>query len=373
MVQSNNVEFNSNHRTGYRVFVTGLPPSWSSPDLDSHSLQYGLTSHTKVDGVGGGLVEFREAKSAEAACKDRKGRILFNRRSVDYCLWSLKSSKGHDMVARGSSNTPEEKTAADGSAASASSMIWTCTFAQPTPRYLGPRASITVCDQSLFEHPFEVITTSSEDEEQARIHRRRSQANYPLQGNDGILRALPGRPILDPADFPHGIRHWIWANSNSNDTNNDRFWSLLCQLENGLYAFYYADASYTGFDCHVTGGMSLYLAPEPESLIFFAMTDHHYSDYEKGTQPAPAWTACDAESAERRLAWAMLGHARLGAAVLPWAAAVGGDADALGKVGAAIYAVPESKQWTREALREEKESSNYFQWAMHDSETEMQF
>jgi hypothetical protein len=90
----------------------------------------------------------------------------------------------------------------------------------------------------------------------------------------------------------------------------DPTWHLLCQLENGLYAFYQANTSYTDF-AGGWGGMSLCLAPEPQSLVFFAMCDSTYSRYEQGTRPAWTW---DAATAERRLAWAMLGHARLGAA-----------------------------------------------------------
>jgi hypothetical protein len=141
--------------------------------------------------------------------------------------------------------------------------------------------------------------------------------------------------MLDPGKFPRDIRHWIWANY---QYYVDQEYRLLCQMENGLYGFFHANACYTGFDNDYSSHMSLYLAPEPESLIFFAMDDYTYRLYEKDTTPAPAWSSWDAATAERRLAWAMLGHVRLGAAARPWAAAVGGDADALGAVGRGILA-----------------------------------
>jgi hypothetical protein len=151
--------------------------------------------------------------------------------------------------------------------------------------------------------------------------------------------------MLDPGDFPLEIRHWIWAAVAEDDYRDDPEWHLLCQLENGLYAFYEADTTMTDF-AGGWGRMSLCLAPEPESLVFFAMGDNIYERYIQGTRPAPSWSAWDAATAERRLAWAMLGHARLGAAALPWAAAVGGDSDALGAVGREVIVAEQKPTWS---------------------------
>lgn len=85
------------------------------------------------------------------------------------------------------------------------------------------------------------------------------------------------------------------------------------------------------------------------------MTDYHYSVYEKGTKPAPSWDSCDAATLERRLAWAMLGHTRLGASALPWAKLVGEDADTLAAVGATIFAGTAEKQWTRWRAKKERD------------------
>lgn len=131
------------------------------------------------------------------------------------------------------------------------STIWTCAFAQPTPRFVGPRALISICNQHLFDYPFGEIISDGQslggmpggmpDSEFGHL--------FPLRGDYGILCTLPGQPLLDPGDFPRGISHWIWGDSTHDidERADDRFWYLLCQLENGLFAFYHADESYTGF------------------------------------------------------------------------------------------------------------------------------
>ena len=92
------------------------------------------------------------------------------------------------------------------------------------------------------------------------------------------------------------------------------------------------------------GSMRLYLSPEPDTLILQAMTDAEYHLYATTTAPVPVWTPCDAETIARRVAWAMLGHRRLGARYPLWtvynfwAAALGDCPDALGKVGEMVWA-----------------------------------
>jgi hypothetical protein len=177
--------------------------------------------------------------------------------------------------------------------------------------------------------------------------------------------------MLDPGDFPLEIRHWIWAESNYGEPT-DPDWYLLCQLENGLYAFYEDSTTIADFSGG-WGSMSLYLAPEPESLIFFAMTDYCYGLYEQGTLPAPAWNSWDAETAERRLAWAMLGHARLGAAAWPWATAMGGDADTLEAVGQRVIAAAHNPAAAAseedvqvQAMLQTYETKRFFDWLDSD-------
>jgi hypothetical protein len=64
-----------------------------------------------------------------------------------------------------------------------------------------------------------------------------------------ISRQMPGQPMLDPGDFPLNIRHWIWAESGKND---ELPWRLLCQLDDGNFAFYMAHCGYTGCACAST-------------------------------------------------------------------------------------------------------------------------
>ncbi len=141
---------------------------------------------------------------------------------------------------------------------------------------------------------------------------------------------------IRPSFQIYEIRHWIWADSSYHE-ELDPEWRLLCQLENGLYALYVANTTTTDF-AGCWGDMFLYLAPDPESLVFFAMGDYTYSLYEQATLPAPSWNSWDAATVKRRLAWAMLGQERLGSAAQPWAAAVGADSDALGAVGRRVFA-----------------------------------
>jgi hypothetical protein len=66
---------------------------------------------------------------------------------------------------------------------------------------------------------------------------------------------------------------------------------------------------------------------------------------------------------ESLLAWAMLGHTRLGAAMLPWAKLVGEDADVLAAVGAAIFTKTAEKQW---AGWRAKQELDYYNSAIRD-------
>ena len=74
-----------------------------------------------------------------------------------------------------------------------------------------------------------------------------------------ISRQMPGQPMLDPGDFPFNIRHWIWAESGSNDYEP---WRLLCELDDGHFAFYKASCCYTGCACASIQDRAFRLEPE---------------------------------------------------------------------------------------------------------------
>ena len=207
---------------------------------------------------------------------------------------------------------------------------------QPSPRHLGPRSPNLPARRDFLAHPFSYITAEALEESDERIGEL-----YPLHGKYGITRTLPGRPEHDPGDFPHNILFRVWSFF---DGRSEGRYYLLCLLDNGLFAYYRADACYTGFSCAPGCSMRLYLSPEPDTLILQAMTDAEYHLYATTTAPVPVWTPCDAETIARRVAWAMLGHRRLGAryplwtVYNLWAAALGDCPDALGKVGEMVWA-----------------------------------
>ncbi len=189
-------------------------------------------------------------------------------------------------------------------------------------------------DEGVFDAPF----CSISDDPVPSV-----SPNYPLRGDGGILQALPGRPELDPGDFPRSIRHFLWAEYSA-DAQHGRSWHLLCQLDNGHFALFTAatpggggggGGGGAGFG---TGSMALHVAADAETLVFFCMSDYEYGRYTWATAPAPSWAARDAETAARRLAWAMLAHPRLGARAALWARALGPDM--LGRVGGLVRAVP---------------------------------
>jgi hypothetical protein len=163
-------------------------------------------------------------------------------------------------------------------------------------------------------------------------------------------RESSGQPPLDPGDFPHNIRHVIWYDVKQYDTYHLPrccHHLLLCQLDNGLFAFHvkllHPDSLYDSEE--FTSRHQLWLALEPEQLILRSMYYQEYLWYVRDTAPAPFWTACDAVTTERRVAWAMLGHARLGADSKSWESAL--CAEVLAAVGVKIWADQEQAKYAR--------------------------
>jgi hypothetical protein len=161
--------------------------------------------------------------------------------------------------------------------------------------------SIQNVDKQDFEYPFGQIDPDPN-----------SDYTYSIKS---ITKILPGQPKYQAGPFPNNIRHWIWACADEMYYNEGK-WRILCELNSGLFAYFEADCDTTGFFCQ--GSISLFLSPKPSNLVTQAMTDAAYSLYMPQTVPAPCWSCWDADTAARRLAWAMLDHRRLGAARL-WA------------------------------------------------------
>ena len=78
-------------------------------------------------------------------------------------------------------------------------------------------------------------------------------------------------------NFPDNIKTYIWGREGENDKQS---WLLLCQLDNGYYAYLEAWCDYTGFECQ--GGMKLYCSKELHILLEMAMDNtarqYYYSD-----------------------------------------------------------------------------------------------
>jgi hypothetical protein len=94
-----------------------------------------------------------------------------------------------------------------------------------------------------------------------------------------------------------------------------------------------------------TGRKELALEPEP---LIHCLKRRAYRWYMWCTAPAPHWTACDAATAERRAAWAMLGHARLGESA-GWASAL--CAEMLACLGLEIWANLQQARYAQRSTR----------------------
>ena len=75
-------------------------------------------------------------------------------------------------------------------------------------------------------------------------------------------------------NFPDNIKTYIWGREGENDEES---WLLLCQLDNGYYAYLEAWCDYTGFDCQ--GGMKLYCSKELHIHVEMAMDDTSRESY----------------------------------------------------------------------------------------------
>jgi hypothetical protein len=308
-------------------------------------------------------VEFEDRASAIAACKASSGSIRFIKRAKDCCRLRLATRSGNKRARkasrRGARKAPEAP-ARSNRGGSAVKEVWTCGFARPAPRYLAPRVPLAPLDQDYFRQSWLRFIS---DEPVPFKDQSDMTLNYPLRE---MVSALPGRPEYDPGDFPHNIRHWLWS-IRSEDGCYAGMWTLLCQLDSGLYALLQADECGSwGFRCTGASGMALTLAPDPADLVFFGMTDYEYLLYERTTAPAPRWAACTAATTARRLALAMLGHRRLGAGAGPWAREL--LADMLAAVGRRVWAAAEDAGQAGSVVREDDGLGWHRAWAESDSD-----
>ena len=98
-----------------------------------------------------------------------------------------------------------------------------------------------------------------------------------------IQRSIIGMEDVDVGDFPKNIQEYYWVN----DGKKDEYpWYVLGGLGNGVYFYYAASCSFSGFDC--SGGMSLYAAKDLQTLYDHGMDGaarlRFASCFDKGTR-----------------------------------------------------------------------------------------
>lgn len=112
---------------------------------------------------------------------------------------------------------------------------------------------------------------------------------------ESCLRSMPG--FADPTaeelgDFPKNIQDYFWLDDGLKDEHP---WRALCRLTTGLFVFVQASCSYSGFGC--IGGIAVYAAKHPQTLVDHAMGDEDRRRFArifnkpKGFVAAPAGSA----------------------------------------------------------------------------------
>ena len=130
-----------------------------------------------------------------------------------------------------------------------------------------------------------------------------------------IQRSIIGVADKDVGDFPKNIQEYYWIN----DGKNDEYpWYVLGGLGNGVYFYFAASCTFSGFDC--SGSMHLYAADDLQTLYDHGMDGaarlRFASCFDKGTREklkadaaaayAARQKAVDAQrkaAAERAAAW----------------------------------------------------------------------
>lgn len=82
-----------------------------------------------------------------------------------------------------------------------------------------------------------------------------------------IVRGFPDEEPCEVGDFPKNIAEYYWIHEGERD---EETWHLLCRLDNGLYAYYYASCDYSGFDCQ--GMMRLFVSKNALRIFEEAMS-----------------------------------------------------------------------------------------------------
>jgi hypothetical protein len=93
-----------------------------------------------------------------------------------------------------------------------------------------------------------------------------------------ICQSIPGKPKGDHGDFPNNIAEWLFYYEGC---DYEESWMALVKLTNGNYAFYSAYADSVGFDRR---DMTLYVDPDPQVLVEFAMEEDSYRKYVKAME-----------------------------------------------------------------------------------------
>jgi hypothetical protein len=120
-----------------------------------------------------------------------------------------------------------------------------------------------------------MIVTNGDEDSVPKDFPKEKVYDYGCHYNDyrleSCLRPMPG--FADPTpeelgDFPKNIQDYFWLDDGLKDEHP---WRALCRLTTGLFVYVRASCTYSGFEC--MGGISIYAAKHPQTLVDHGMTE----------------------------------------------------------------------------------------------------
>ena len=145
-------------------------------------------------------------------------------------------------------------------------------------RYTTYRSSINAHNKPAFEYPFRCLCKRGILKKDKSLDQ--SRYYHQIYKIEQIIKPIYTLPYYEPGDFPNNIKKWIWSSVYYPQ------WHLLCELDNGLYAYFNASCDETAsFDNSEQSQMSLYISPDIQNIVLYAFTDNTYNRYIQETQP----------------------------------------------------------------------------------------
>ncbi len=120
-----------------------------------------------------------------------------------------------------------------------------------------------------------MIVTDGDEDSVPKDFPKEKVYDYGCHYNDyrleSCLRSMPGYadPTLEElGNFPKNIQDYFWLDDGLKDEHP---WRALCRLTTGLFVYVRASCTYSGFGC--MGGISIYAAKHPQTLVDHGMTE----------------------------------------------------------------------------------------------------